>query len=77
MPQLEETITWIACGEKLPDGPLDVLVCGRCCDVCFQMEMAFYEDGEWISKENGGAITKYKPKYWAEIKTPFETYEGA
>lgn len=65
---------WISVKGMVPDHPVEVLIGGECCEVCYNIDIGFIEDGEWYLK--GGDKPKWPITHWMPLPSPPPTTEN-
>jgi len=59
---------WISVLDKKPENVHNVIMGGACCEVCYNIDIGFYEDGQW-SMKNGDDV-KWPVTHWMPIPEP-------
>lgn len=59
---------WISVEDLLPANPNEVIMGGECCEVCYNIDIGYYDSGEWILK--GGESPKWKITHWMPLPEP-------
>lgn len=59
---------WISISDKVPGHKNEVLIGGECCELCYNIDIGFLEDGEWFLKN--GESPHYKVTHWMPLPNP-------
>lgn len=59
---------WIKVEDRLPDNACEVLIGGPCCDICYNIDIGFWDQDEWCLYR-GGEL-KFSVTHWMPLPSP-------